>query len=305
MASLSLICEYGSSSSSEEEDDNIVEVMEVVEVKEKQPDSPSVKPSTTTFFDADILSVVESLISRVERRHHHHYHNTHHHHHHQQQQQQQQYPFSTSKYRTPNDDSIDEDSNSSSSDSDSDLSIWSAFSEDDDDDDDGDENFDGNNTSSKAKHCVTKGELTVDDLPPMERLQISVDVRCLTQVGIVCSMVNQLVVVQSFKSVPVLDLDTVLFCREGTSIGQIFDVIGPVKQPNYVLRFNSPEEAVVDCKLTLNAPVYYAEEQQQQAGPAGQPHPVRLCAAAGAGEGLRRQLEAQQRAAARGGRLLR
>ena len=232
MASLSLICEYGSSSSSEEEDDNIVEVMEVVEVKEKQPDSPSVKPSTTTFFDADILSVVESLISRVERRHHHHYHNTHHHHHHQQQQQQQQYPFSTSKYRTPNDDSIDEDSNSSSSDSDSDLSIWSAFSEDDDDDDD-EENFDGNNTSakingknqqssgrSKAKHCVTKGELTVDDLPPMERLQISVDVRCLTQVGIVCSMVNQLVVVQSFKSVPVLDLDTVLFCREGTSIGE-------------------------------------------------------------------------------------
>lgn len=41
-------------------------------------------------------------------------------------------------------------------------------------------------------------------------------------------------------------------------------MIGPVKQPNYVLRFNSPEEAVVDCKLTLNAPVYYAEEQQQQ-----------------------------------------
>lgn len=36
-----------------------------------------------------------------------------------------------------------------------------------------------------------------------------------------------------------------------------------MKQPNYVLRFNSAEEAVVDCKLELNAPIYYAEGAQQ------------------------------------------
>ena len=42
----------------------------------------------------------------------------------------------------------------------------------------------------------------------------------------------------------------------------MFDVIGPVKQPNYVLRFNSPSE-ITDAKLEINSPIYYAEGQKQ------------------------------------------
>ena len=42
----------------------------------------------------------------------------------------------------------------------------------------------------------------------------------------------------------------------------MFDVIGQVKQPNYVLRFNSASE-IVDAKLEMNSPIYYAEGHQQ------------------------------------------
>lgn len=195
MTSLSLICDYGS-------DDDDVAIMEVEDKNESK--------SLAQLFDSDIVSIVESLVSKVERRHRHHHQNHNGH----------QYPFSTSKYRIPHGDG--DESDDSSSDSSSDLSVWSAFSDDEDDFEDFDEG--GNKTNNpnsrqKPKHCVTKGEMTLDDLPPIERLQISVDIRCLTQVGIVSSMINQLVVIQSFKSVPVLDLDTVLFCKEGTSIG--------------------------------------------------------------------------------------
>lgn len=49
-------------------------------------------------------------------------------------------------------------------------------------------------------------------------------------------------VVQALKNTPALDLDSVLFLDKGQrTLGRIFDVIGPVCEPAYCVRFNSVE----------------------------------------------------------------
>lgn len=49
-------------------------------------------------------------------------------------------------------------------------------------------------------------------------------------------------VVQALKNTPALDLDSVLFLDKGKrTLGRIFDVIGPVCEPAYCVRFNSVE----------------------------------------------------------------
>lgn len=45
-------------------------------------------------------------------------------------------------------------------------------------------------------------------------------------------------------------------------VGPVFDVIGPVKQPLYVIRFNSSDE-IVDLKVEMNYPIYYSENPQR------------------------------------------
>lgn len=113
----------------------------------------------------------------------------------------------------------------------------------------------------KPKPCITKGELTVYDLPAIEKLNINVDVTELVQLGVVASIVDNLVVIESFKNIPALDLDTVLFAKDGHALGQIFDTIGPVAHPSYVLRFNSHAEAL-EMKFVANqTAVYYAERR--------------------------------------------
>lgn len=72
---------------------------------------------------------------------------------------------------------------------------------------------------SDSKPPKTKGELDIDDLPPIDKLQISVAVNELTQLGAVSSIVDRLVIVQSFRNIPPLDIDTVLFSKQGTAIG--------------------------------------------------------------------------------------
>lgn len=47
---------------------------------------------------------------------------------------------------------------------------------------------------------------------------------------------------ESYQNSAALNLDTVLFMEEGDqTLGHIFDVFGPVKQPHYCVRFNSKE----------------------------------------------------------------
>ncbi|CAB4054882.1 NAF1 [Lepeophtheirus salmonis] len=96
------------------------------------------------------------------------------------------------------------------------------------------------NTSSKGPCPTVKGELNVSDLPPIEELYISVPQEQTEFVGKVFSIVDSLVVVKSLPGIPTIDLDSVLFLDRGKiALGSVFDVIGPVNDPFYVVRFNS------------------------------------------------------------------
>lgn len=39
-------------------------------------------------------------------------------------------------------------------------------------------------------------------------------------------------------------------------LGQVFDVIGPVREPSYVIRFNSLKE-ILESNIEMNMPIYY------------------------------------------------
>nr|CAD7572192.1 unnamed protein product [Timema californicum] len=96
--------------------------------------------------------------------------------------------------------------------------------------------------AKKVGPLRTNGEITLDDLPPIEDLHISVPEEDCKELGKVCSIVDKLVVVQPNPNTPTLNLDSVLFLECGKrALGHIFDVFGQVKAPYYCVRFNSPE----------------------------------------------------------------
>ena len=138
--------------------------------------------------------------------------------------------------------------------SDSSSSSWSLSS------DESHEEID--NRKATKTFVKTKGELCLEDLPPIENLTISVGVEELSQLGRVASIVDQLVIVQSFRSMPALDLDSVLFFKDGQPLGRIFDVFGPVIEPRYAVRFNDIQQ-IIDLKISVDTPVYFAAEQKQ------------------------------------------
>lgn len=111
----------------------------------------------------------------------------------------------------------------------------------------------------------TKGELSLDDLPPIEQLQISVSEGELVQVGVITSVVEQLIVVQGAKGMPALDIDTLLFVDGGKrALGRVFDVLGPVAEPLYAVRFNSEQEAKdIAAAFPAPSPVYCAPNNPQ------------------------------------------
>ncbi|KAK4302181.1 hypothetical protein Pmani_025715 [Petrolisthes manimaculis] len=104
----------------------------------------------------------------------------------------------------------------------------------------------------------TPGELTLDELPPIEDLKISVPEELTQPIGSVFSIVEQQVVVAGYPNVPPIDLDSVLFVERGSrSLGQVFDVFGPVQTPFYVVRFNSSQH-VIEAKIQCGDLVYFA-----------------------------------------------
>ncbi|KAM7302914.1 H/ACA ribonucleoprotein complex non-core subunit NAF1 [Ixodes scapularis] len=103
----------------------------------------------------------------------------------------------------------------------------------------------------------TPGELDIDELPPIEELHITVPQAELRQAGIVHSVVDRLLVIESCAGQPVLDLDSVLFVSGGAPLGQVFDVFGPVSRPFYVVRFNSAQE-LAGQGLAPGTAVFYA-----------------------------------------------
>ncbi|VVC97881.1 unnamed protein product [Leptidea sinapis] len=56
---------------------------------------------------------------------------------------------------------------------------------------------------------------------------------------------GELVIVQAFPGTSAVDIDTILFLENGAkALGKVFDVFGPVREPHYCVRFNSPEHIV-------------------------------------------------------------
>lgn len=146
---------------------------------------------------------------------------------------------------TNNEDEIDLSSTSSLTDSDDDV-IRGTLEDVLDDD------CDGSHLPPR-----TPGELGLEDLPPIEQLTIKARVEDLVHLGRIVSIIDCLISVQSFKGQAALDLDSVLFLKDGNPLGTVFEVFGPVKEPRYLVRFNSRNE-IEERNLKVDLPVYSA-----------------------------------------------
>jgi len=108
----------------------------------------------------------------------------------------------------------------------------------------------------------TKNELLPKDLPPVEDLTMIVGETECQEVGEISSIVEDLVVVESNPGLPALDLESVLFLyKGGQALGKVFDVIGPVTRPFYIVRFNS-EQHVKERGITKGIKVYFAPKTE-------------------------------------------
>ena len=115
-------------------------------------------------------------------------------------------------------------------------------------------------TKEKRSKCPprVKGELLPSDLPPIEDLHITVPEHECLEVGTVSSIVDEMVVVKSKPNTAALDLDSILFLEKGKRpLGKVFDVIGPVMQPYYCVRFNSRNH-ILEKKIEVDSSVFFA-----------------------------------------------
>ena len=115
----------------------------------------------------------------------------------------------------------------------------------------------------------TKNELGLSDLPDVEDLDLKVK-KCECQaIGLVSSLVDRLLVIESLPDLPALDLESVLFARgddeaqgdDVKAIGRVFDVIGPVTRPYYCVRFNS-EEHIQSKNLRKGQQIFFAPKTE-------------------------------------------
>ncbi|XP_064633244.1 uncharacterized protein LOC135491339 [Lineus longissimus] len=88
----------------------------------------------------------------------------------------------------------------------------------------------------------TKGELLIEDLPPIEDLHIEVDSSVeMAEIGKVAQIVGLLAVIQAIPDTPALNVDSILFNEKREPLGQVFETFGRVTSPMYTMRFNSDE----------------------------------------------------------------
>ncbi|XP_045568356.1 H/ACA ribonucleoprotein complex non-core subunit NAF1 [Salmo salar] len=128
------------------------------------------------------------------------------------------------------------DGSSSSSDSDSDssssgvtLAVVLGQADDEDDDDEG--------FSRTRKPCSIKtlDETLPEELPAVEELTVVLPEEAeILPLGSVTSIIQQLVIIQSFKDTPPLKDDSVIFNSDRLAVGKVFEVFGPVSSPFYV-----------------------------------------------------------------------
>lgn len=117
-------------------------------------------------------------------------------------------------------------------------------------------------TPQAAAPIKSKGEVLLHEMPPIEDLQISVSEAECKPIGHVESIVAQIVLVQSYAGVELLNLETVLFLEKGKrALGKIFDVIGQVTAPMYCVLFNNRQD-VSRRGITVGMPVYCAPQTE-------------------------------------------
>lgn len=115
----------------------------------------------------------------------------------------------------------------------------------------------------------TKNELGLSDLPDVEDLDLKVKKSECQAIGLVSSLVDRLLVIESLPDLPALDLESVLFARgddeaqgdDVKAIGRVFDVIGPVTRPYYCVRFNS-EEHIQSKNLRKGQQIFFAPKTE-------------------------------------------
>ncbi|XP_004450860.2 H/ACA ribonucleoprotein complex non-core subunit NAF1 [Dasypus novemcinctus] len=104
----------------------------------------------------------------------------------------------------------------------------------------------------------TKDELLLNELPSVEELTIILpeDIE-LKPLGIVSSIIEQLVIIESMTSLPPVNEETVIFKTDRQAAGKIFEIFGPVAHPFYVLRFNSSDH--IESKgIKIKDTMYFA-----------------------------------------------
>lgn len=132
-----------------------------------------------------------------------------------------------------------------------------------DDDDDYDEGENEGVQKKKPRPKVrAKGEMLIDDLPPIQDLQITVPEDECIELGKIHSIVDQLVLVSALPNSVLLDLDTVLFLDKGQKVlGEVFDVLGQVADPLYCIRFNSNSQ-INEKNIKVGDTVYVAPKTE-------------------------------------------
>lgn len=131
--------------------------------------------------------------------------------------------------------------------------IDAALAEDEDEEDDGGAN-------SGPNGIRTRNELPPTALPLATRPIIEMaETLKLRSMGAVSGVVETMVVVQSLRGMPALDIDTILWLDGHVVLGYIFDVFGPVIAPLYSVRFNTQSE-IDALHVGVGTPVFFAPD---------------------------------------------
>jgi len=130
------------------------------------------------------------------------------------------------------------------------------------DEDDEDLDEDGATSGRRRQPPKVRGEMLLDELPPIHQLEITVPEDECVELGKVQSIVDQLVLVSVLPNSMLFDLDTVLFLEKGRKVlGEVFDVLGQVADPLYCVRFNSNQQ-ILDRGIKIGDVVYCAPKTE-------------------------------------------
>ncbi|KAL7738963.1 hypothetical protein ACLKA6_001358 [Drosophila palustris] len=128
--------------------------------------------------------------------------------------------------------------------------------------DEDDDDLDDDAKPRRRQPPKVRGEMLLDELPPIDQLEITVPEDECIELGKVQSIVDQLVLVSVLPNSMLFDLDTVLFLEKGRKVlGQVFDVLGQVADPLYCVRFNSNQQ-IKDRGINIGDIVYCAPQTE-------------------------------------------